>query len=66
QLQYSGNVKLEIFNTAGEKVAMIVDQKQNAGSYSVEWNAAGFPSGVYYYKLTSGTNVKTRKLVLIK
>ncbi|MEP7146376.1 MAG: T9SS type A sorting domain-containing protein [bacterium] len=65
-LHYTGIVKLEIFNITGARVATLVNQKQNAGSYSIEWNAENFPSGIYYYKLGTGESIKTRKLVLLK
>ena len=58
---------LSIFNLLGQKVATIVDTKQLAGSYEVQWDATGFSSGVYFYQLKSaGGFLQTRKLVLLK
>jgi hypothetical protein len=62
----ANKVKLEIYNIAGQKIATLVDQKMNAGSHEVEWNASNVASGVYFYKLHYGTNVETKKMVLIR
>lgn len=72
QLAVSGHVDLSIYNILGQKVATLVNKKQQAGSYQVEWDAAptsggqGFASGVYYYRLEAGSFVETKKLVLLK
>lgn len=57
---------LKIYNSLGNEITTIVDQKQNAGYYSVNWNAHNFSSGLYFYKLNSGTFTDTKKMVLIK
>jgi hypothetical protein len=62
----ANQVKLEIYNIAGQKIATLVDQKMNAGSHEVEWNASNVASGVYFYKLHYGTNIETKKMVLIR
>ena len=59
-------VDLNIYDILGHKVATLVNKKQSAGSSSVEWDASGFPSGVYYYKLSSGDDQEKKKMVLIK
>jgi hypothetical protein len=59
-------VKLEIFNTLGEKVSTLVSEELNIGNYKYEWNAENLSSGIYYYKLTAKEFVQTRKLVLLK
>lgn len=59
-------VRLEIFNTLGEKVSTLVSEDLNAGKYKYVWNAGNIPSGVYYYKLITDEFVQTRKLVFLK
>jgi len=60
-------IDLSIYNTLGQKVATLVSGRQAAGSYSVEWNAAGFSSGIYYYRLkTTSGPVQTKKLIIMK
>ena len=50
-LQSHSQVRLEIFNTLGEKVCNLVSTQQAAGSYEEVWDASGFPSGVYFCRL---------------
>lgn len=66
QIPVSSTVSLTIFNLLGEEVATLVDEEKLPGSYAVEWNADGFPSGVYFYRMTAGEFTETKKLVLIR
>ena len=59
-------VTLTVFNALGQKVTTIVDERREAGSYRVTWDATGFPSGVYFYRLTAGGFAKTRKMLLMR
>jgi hypothetical protein len=47
-------------------VATLVDAKRPAGNYQVQWDASGFASGVYYYKLEAGKFQQIKKMILIK
>ena len=62
----TGNVRLEVFNTLGEKVAELVNTEMPAGEHSVVFNAQNLNSGVYFYRLSSGGFTQTRKLLLLK
>jgi len=67
QLPAFSKVKLSIYNILGQKVQTLVSKKQPAGTYIAAWDASGFASGVYLYRLETDKNfVKTRKLVLLK
>jgi hypothetical protein len=60
-------VELNIYNILGQKVAALVNAKQNAGMHTVQWNAAGFASGIYFYRLeTENGFVQSRKLIFLK
>lgn len=59
-------VKLEVFNTLGEKISTFVQEELNAGNYKYEWNAENLSSGVYLYHLQSGGFIQSKKLVLLK
>ena len=71
RIQYSisekSKVTLAIFNPLGERVTALVDETKESGSYEVIWNAEGFPSGVYFYRLRSRRFcLETKKMVLMK
>jgi len=66
ELPMTTDVDLSIFNLLGQKVATLVNKKQAPGRYQVQWDAGGFASGVYYYRLSSGKFVETKKLVLVR
>jgi hypothetical protein len=59
-------VKLEIFNTLGEKITTLVSEELSTGNYKYEWNAEGLISGIYFYKINSNNFSQTKKLVLLK
>jgi len=66
ELPITNYVDLSIYNLLGQKVVTLINERQKPGSYQVEWDANGFPSGIYYYRLTSGEFVDTKKLVLLR
>ena len=65
-LPRESKVKLEVFNVLGERVAVLKDEIMPAGVHVVEFNATGLSSGVYFYRLTAGDFVDTKKMVLMK
>lgn len=67
QLPVSSEVELSIFNILGQKVTTLFSGKQVTGTYEVEWDARGFASGVYLYRLETDKGfVQTKKLILLK
>ena len=50
----------------GNEVATLVNEKQNAGSHSVEWDAGNYSSCIYFYKLSSGEFKDTKRMILLK
>jgi hypothetical protein len=66
ELQAPGNVQIDVFDISGKKVANLMNKKLQAGKYSVSFNGEKFSSGIYFYKLTSGNFVETKKMVLMK
>ena len=69
--QSGQRVRLQIFNTLGQMVAELINKPMPAGYHEVTWkaiNLAGRPvaSGVYFYKLSSGGSVLTRKMLLLR
>ena len=70
QLPAAGHVRLEVFNILGQRLAMLVDAEQSAGTYTAQWDgtdAAGraMGAGVYIYRLSSGGMTVSRRMVLV-
>jgi hypothetical protein len=59
-------VNLKIYDVLGREVATLVNEQQRPGNHEVQFNASGLVNGVYFYRLTSGKFVSTKKLVLLK
>ncbi len=59
-------INLSVFDAAGRKTGVIVDMELAPGSYQVDFDGSELPSGVYYYRLTSGGFSHTRKMVILK
>jgi len=59
-------VKLTVFNTIGEEVALLVNEVRDAGSYDVEFNASNLSSGMYLYRVEAGNFIATKKMMLLK
>jgi hypothetical protein len=57
---------LKVYDILGREVTTLVNTKQSAGSYEVEFNAKNLSSGIYYYRLQSGSFTETKKMMLIK
>lgn len=65
-LNKAADVTLEVYNILGQRVATLVNVKQTAGAYTVNFDARNLSSGVYIYRLQAGNQVKTNKMLLIK
>ena len=65
-LPREGNVVLKVYDMLGREVATLVNAKQIAGYYSIDFNASQLSSGVYFYRIVAGNFVQARKMVLIK
>ena len=59
-------VKLQVYNTLGQIVGNLVEDKLQAGSHEVEFNARHLPSGVYFYRLQAGEWMDVKKMILLK
>lgn len=63
---HSQSVQLTIHDILGREIRKLVDGKQNAGSYKIEFNSENLSSGVYFYKLKYGNYIKTKKMIILK
>jgi Secretion system C-terminal sorting domain len=60
------HVSLSIYNSMGQEVSKLISKDMSVGVYTAMWNASGFASGVYYYRIIAGNFIETKKLLLLK
>ena len=60
------DVRLEVFDALGRRVAVLVEGLQPAGTHTVRWDAHGLAGGVYFGRLAVGSTVVTRSMVLMR
>jgi hypothetical protein len=65
-LGLDGNTTLVIYNAAGIPVVKLIDRHMSSGVYRATWDATAFPSGLYFYRLTSGAWSGTGTMMLVK
>jgi len=65
-LPQNQDVRLEVFDLLGRRVALLVDETMTAGFHSVTFDASSLTSGVYFYRIQAGSFVKTQKMMLVK
>lgn len=59
-------VKLKIYDILGNEVAILADEEKPSGTYEVHFDVARLPSGLYFYTLTAGSFIETKKMILLK
>lgn len=65
-LAYDGPVSLTVYNILGQKVAILVDEIQEAGCHSIHWRADKVASGIFFVRLKSGDETRLIKMLLLK
>jgi len=65
-LASTASVMLKVFNILGKEVATLVNNEQDAGSYSVDFDASNLKSGVYFYRIEAGNFIETKKMLLLR
>jgi hypothetical protein len=60
------NVEIRVYDVVGREVTVLVNERKTAGRYEVIFDGSGLASGVYFYRMTAGNFVQTRKLTLLK
>ena len=59
-------VKITVYDLTGSEVTTLVNDVLSPGTYKIDWDASGYTSGIYYYKITAGDYTETRKMVVVK
>ena len=59
-------VKVAVYDAAGHLLETLIDQKQAAGIHHLRWNASGYPSGLYIYRIQADNFSQAHKCLLIK
>jgi len=62
----TGLVKISVFDLLGREVKMLVNEVKNAGFYAVEFDGSGLSSGMYFYRMESGSFTDVKKMILVK
>ncbi len=62
----NSDVKLVIYDLTGREVLKITEAYMTAGSYSYQWDASSFSSGIYFYRLETDTYTEVKKMILVK
>ncbi len=65
-LQKPGKTVLEVYNILGQKVKTLLNDELKAGTHIQRWDARGYASGVYFYRLQSGGFMQIKKMMLVK
>jgi type IX secretion system substrate protein len=66
QLSEGSQVQIVIYDMLGRAVETLVDAAQPAGTFTVSFDASDLPSGMYLYRMTAGSFVNSRKMILLK
>ena len=59
-------VQLVVYDILGREVAILINKEQSTGNYSVQFDASGLSSGLYFYNLSSGGFISTKKMIILK
>ncbi len=70
ELPYESEIKLSVYDIAGKEVAVLINRKLQAGFYEQQWDASGFSSGIYFYRMYSNNGISessdVRKMILVR
>ncbi|MCH7774913.1 MAG: T9SS type A sorting domain-containing protein [Bacteroidetes bacterium] len=66
EIPSKATVQLNIYNTLGEVILVLVNEEKPVGYYEIEFDASSFASGVYFYRIQAGDFIETKKMILMK
>ena len=59
-------VTIKVYDVLGNEITSLVNEEKSAGEYTINFNGAELPSGIYFYRLQAGSFIETKKMVLMK
>jgi hypothetical protein len=65
-LPSSQDVRLTLYDLLGRRVRVLLDEYRDAGTHRIVFDATGFASGIYFYRLRAGEIVETKRMLLLK
>ncbi len=65
-LSKDAHVRINLYNVSGQKVKVLIDERQEAGYYSVDFDAGNLAGGIYFYKIEANDFSQTKKMILVK
>ncbi len=65
-LSLSSFISLKVYDILGNEVATLVNEKQNPGTYTVDFDGSNYSSGIYFYKIETDNFFVTKKMIMIK
>ena len=65
-VQTRHDVSVQIYDITGKLVGTLMDEELRSGHHTIQWNASGLSSGIYFVRLQSGDFSKSQKLILLK
>jgi alpha-amylase len=66
QIKEQGLVQLKVYNSLGQEIVTLVNEVQSSGIYKSLFDASNLPSGVYFYRMISGSYSETKKMILLR
>jgi photosystem II stability/assembly factor-like uncharacterized protein len=66
EIPKSSLVSIKVFDALGRELETIANENLNSGIYEVQWDAAQYPSGIYFYKISAENFSQSKKMILIK
>jgi len=66
QIPNTVNVSIKIYDVRGRFISEIVNREYKPGVYEIQWNGAGYSSGIYFYRIKAGDYTETKKMALVK
>jgi hypothetical protein len=59
-------VEIAVYSVTGQRIAVLVDQRQTAGVHEARWDAAGMASGIYILRLKTENQFKSRRMIILQ